>query len=85
MAVALVVLDSALLVYTLAYYRLAVVACLVGLVGVGMVAFSMDFLVILVGYCFQGTDNFALAPQRGIIQRNRRQVNTTKGKRHKPT
>lgn len=63
---ALVVLDSTLLVYTMAYYCLAVVAYLVGLVDMDLVAFSMDFLVILVGHHFQGTHDLALASEGTI-------------------
>ena len=64
---ALVVFSSTLLVYTLACNCMAVVARVVGMVGLDLVAFPVDFLVILVGYRFQGTYNFALAQKEVFI------------------
>ena len=49
---AVVVLDPDLLVYPVVYHRLAVVACLVGVVGVDVVAVSLGILAILVDSTF---------------------------------
>ena len=61
LALALVVLDSNCLVYTLALDWLAMVAGLVGLVGMVVVDFSLDFLGILVDNFIQRGCDLALA------------------------
>lgn len=50
LALAMVVLDSYVLVYTLASDCLAVVACLVAVVDLDLVDFPLGFLAILVDY-----------------------------------
>lgn len=50
LALAMVVLASLNLVYPLGDYWLVVVAGLVGLVGLGVVDFPLDFLAILVDH-----------------------------------
>ena len=54
---ALVVLDSTFLVYSLAYYWLAVVVGVVALVDVGVVDLALDFLAYLVADSFQRGDD----------------------------
>lgn len=60
MAVALVVLDSNFLVDSMVNYRLEMVACLVAMVGLGLVDIPLDFLDILVADCIQRSDNLDL-------------------------
>ena len=60
LALAMVVLDSNALVYTLASDCLAVVACLVAVVDLGLVGFPMGFLAVLVDYLVQGIDYLGL-------------------------
>ena len=50
MALALVVLDSAPMVCSVARYRLAVVARLVGMVGMDLVVVPVALLALLVGH-----------------------------------
>ena len=60
MAVALVVLDSNFLVDSMVNYRLEMVACLVAMVGLGLVDLPLDFLDIMVADCIQRSDNLDL-------------------------
>lgn len=61
-ALAMVVLDSPDLVYSVADHRLGVVAGMVGLVDLDMVAFSLDLLVVLVVGYIQRSHHLAMAP-----------------------
>ncbi len=60
LALAMVVLDSPLLVYTMADYRLGMVAGLVVLVGLAMVALPVGLLAVLVGGYIQRSHDLAV-------------------------
>ena len=62
----MVVLDPAALVYTVADYRLAMVAGLVAVVGLVMVALPLGLLVVLVGGYIQRIHRLALAPRHEV-------------------
>lgn len=67
---ALVVLDSNFLVDSLVNYRLEMVACLVAVVGLGLVDIPLDFLDILVADCIQRSDNLDLEEKVGVSPTN---------------